>query len=415
MERFIQALSRYLLYIVPAYVLVDYFLRLSGSPLLASIWDETLFILITGTWILLIAVKGVKPVSGGLLIPLLIFYTVVFFNYLAVSGEPAVALMELRAVIQYTFWFFLALNLVTSKKQVKNLCDLFLLVGLVVALYGIYQYVSGVEMPANWVDQAEVGIRTRAFSFIGSPNVLGSFTILNISIAFASFMASKNWLKKRLYLGAAGISALCLVFTLSRGAWLVFFFAFILLALWLDKRIIIALLILAIITPVAVPSVYNRMAYMLSPQYIASSSEGGRIGGWSQALEYWQGEPATGLGLGRFGGGVAIANFPGAAYSVDNYYLKLGTETGLMGITAFLYLLLAALRRGKRAVDKAADPYLKILGTGIFVALIAILGQNMVENLFEFPLMSTYFWFFLGVLLTLPLISDPAVGVEQDG
>lgn len=415
MERFSQALSRYLLYIVPAYVLVDYFLRLSGSSLLVSLWDEILFILIAGSWVLHIAVKGVKPASGGLLIPLLLFYSVVFFNYLAVSGEPAVAMMELRAVIQYSFWFFLALNLVSSKQQVKNICDLFLLVGLVVALYGIYQYIAGVEMPAAWVDKAEVGIRTRAFSFIGSPNVLGSFTILNISIAFASFMASSNWLKKRLYLGTAGISALCLVFTLSRGAWLVFFFAFILLALWLDKRIIIALLILAFITPVAVPSVYNRMAYMLSPQYVASSSEGGRIAGWSKAVEYWQAEPATGLGLGRFGGGVAIANFPKGAYSVDNYYLKLATETGLMGITAFLYLLFSVVRKGKRAVDRAPDPYLKVLGTGILVALIAILGHNMVENLFEFPLISTYFWFFLGVLLALPLISDPEVGVEQDG
>jgi len=102
-----------------------YFLRLSGSSLLVSLWDEILFILIAGSWVLYIAVKGVKPKSGGLLIPLLLFYSVVFFNYLAVSGEPAVAMMELRAVIQYSFWFFLALNLVTSKQQVKNICGPF--------------------------------------------------------------------------------------------------------------------------------------------------------------------------------------------------------------------------------------------------------------------------------------------------
>ncbi|MGI5911228.1 MAG: O-antigen ligase family protein [Syntrophomonadaceae bacterium] len=415
MERFSQAFSRYLLYIVPAYVLVDYFLRQGGSFLFASMWDEILFILIAGSWVLYIAVKGVKPISGGLLIPLLLFYSVIFFNYLVVNEEPAIALMELRAVVQYSFWFFLALNLIKSKEQVKNTCDLFLAVGAVVALYGIYQYIIGAEIPANWVDQAEVGIRTRAFSFIGSPNVLGSFTILNISIAFASFMASKHWFKKRIYLGAAGISALCLVFTLSRGAWLVFFFAFLLLALWLDKRILIILLLAVLITPVAVPSVYNRMAYMLSPQYVASSSEGGRIASWNQALEYWQGKPVTGLGLGRFGGGVAIANFPGSAYSVDNYYLKMGTQTGLMGLTAFLYLIFMVVRKGKRAVAQATDPYLKILGNGILVALIAILGHNMVENLFEFPLISTYFWFFLGMLLAIPLITKPDLGVEQDG
>jgi len=413
MERIIEPISRYFLYIVTSYVLVDYFIRASGSSLMASLWDEILFILIVGAWILLMALKGVKPSAGNILIPLLIFYTSVFFIFLIKNNETSVAIMELRALIQYTFWFFIGLNLVTSRQQVKNISDVFLLVGLVVALYGIYQYIAGVEIPATWVDQAEGSVRSRAFSFIGSPNVLGSFLILQISIAFASFMASQNWLKKRIYLGTAGISFLCLIFTLSRGAWLVFFFAFILLALWLDKRIILVLIVLALITPVVVPSVYNRVTYMLSPQYISSSSSGGRIARWSQAMEYWQGEPETGLGLGKFGGGVAIAAYPDSAYSVDNFYIKIGTEIGLVGLAAFLYLLFSAIRQGKRAVDMVNDNYMKILGTGIFVGLIAILGHNMVENMFERPLMATYFWFFLGVLMAMPAVQEKPL--EENG
>lgn len=408
MERFLANINRYLLYIVAGYVLIDYGLRNSGLAFMAGYWDEMLFILVVASWILLVAARGDKPHGGGLFFPLLIFYAAMFFSFLIKGSEPGVALLELRAVVQYSFWFFVAVNLMRDRRQVLNFCDLFLLVGLVVALYGIYQYIVGVEIPATWVDRAETAVRTRAFSFIGSPNVLGSFLILEASLAFASFMATKNWLKKRVYLGVAGIAALCLVFTLSRGAWLLFFMAFILLGLWLDKRILILLLALAIITPVAVPSVYHRMAYMLSPQYVASAAEGGRIVGWSRSLEYWQGAPLTGLGLGRFGGGVAIANFPKAAYSVDNYYIKLATETGLIGISAFLYLLISALRLGRRRLEILEDPHLKTVGTGILVALIAILGHNMVENLFEFPLMSTYFWFFLGILLALPESSGTA-------
>lgn len=415
MQRIIEFINRYLLYIVTGYVLVDYYLRISGLSFMASLWDEALFILLVGGWILLAGLKGIKPRASSLLIPLLIFYTAVFFIYLIKSPEPAIAFMELRALIQYTFWFFIALNLVSSRQQVKNICDIFLFVGMIVALYGIYQYVAGVEIPTTWVDKAEESLRTRAFSFIGSPNVLGSFLILQISIAFGSFMAAKHWLKKRVYLGLTGISMLCLVFTFSRGAWLVFFFAFILLALWLDKRILLALVILALITPVAVPSVYNRVAYMLSPQYAASSAEGGRIARWSQAMDYWQGEPETGLGLGRFGGGVAIANFPDAAYSVDNFYLKLGTETGIAGLAAFLYLVFSSLRLGRRSIKQVNDHYLKILGTGIFVGLVAVLGHNMVENMFEFPLMATYFWFFLGILAALPLVQDKSPEVNEHG
>lgn len=406
MEKISESIKRYLLYIVTAYVLVDYVLRLSGMSFMVSLWDEFLFILLVGIWILLIAVKGIKPRASNLFIPLLIFYVAMFFIFFIKTNETAVAIMELRGLIQYTFWFFLAANLLSKRQEAKNICDIFIVVGLIVALYGIYQYIVGAEIPSTWVDKAETSIRTRAFSFIGSPNVLGSFLILEISIAFASFMVAKNWIKKRWYLLSSGIFVVCLVLTFSRAAWIVFFFAFILLSLWLDKRIIIALLILVCITPIVVPSVYNRVAYMLSPQYMASSAEGGRIARWSMAMDYWQGDPLTGLGLGRFGGGVAIANFPKSAYSVDNYYLKLGTETGLIGLAAFLFLVISVSRLGRRWLDEINDPYLKTLGTGIFVGLIAVLGHNMVENMFEFPLMSVYFWFFLGMLYALPRLED---------
>jgi len=414
MQRLIEIINKYLLYILAAYVMVDYLIRNLGLSFMASIWDELLFVLIIGIWILRIGVKKVSPYGGKLLIPLLVFYTAVFFTFLIKNGEMSIALLELRALIQYTFWFFVGLNLVTDRQQAKNICDVFLLIGLVVALYGIYQYIAGVEIPSTWVDQAEGNVRSRAFSFIGSPNVLGSFLILHISIAFASFMASQHWLKKRVYLSLTGISILCLIFTLSRAAWLVFAIAFTLLALWLDKRIIIALVILAIITPAAVPSVYNRVAYMLSPQYASSSAEGGRIARWSQAMEYWQGEPATGLGLGKFGGGVAIYGYPDAAYSVDNFYMKIGTEMGYLGLLAFLYLIMASIRLGKKAVDNVDNRYMHILATGIFVGLLAILGHNLVENLFERPLMATYYWFFLGMLMALPCLDKAVEGKEYE-
>jgi len=415
MNKLCDNMSRYLLYIVPAYVLVDYVFRNSQLSFMAGLWDEVLFILLVGLWIWRTASKETRFLGSTLLIPLLVFYTAVIFVFIIKTSELQVALLELRALVQYTFWFFLALNLVNQKQQVKNICDLFLLIGLIVALYGIYQYIAGVEIPSEWVDKAEASVRSRAFSFIGSPNVLGSFLILQISISFASFMAAGHWLKKRLYLGATAIYLLCLIFTLSRGAWLVFFFAFLLLGMWLDKRIILAVLLLAIITPVAIPSVYNRVTYMLSPQYIESSEKGGRIARWSQALDYWQGEPINGLGLGRFGGGVAIENFPDSAYSVDNFYIKLATEMGLIGLVAFLYLVFSVLRLGRRSVELVQDSYLKILGTGILVGLIAILGHNMVENMFEFPLMATYFWFFLGIVAALPLMEADNQEVAKNG
>jgi O-antigen ligase len=188
MERIAETVNKYLLYLITSYVLIDYGLRHTGYSMLASLWDEILFIIIVGLWVIWAAIKGIRPIASNLLLPLLLFYAVLVFNFLTRSPEPQIALTELRALVEYTFWFFIALNLVSTRQQVKNLLDIFLLVGVLVALYGIYQYATGAEIPPHWIDRAETGITTRAFSFIGSPNVLGSFLILNINIAFASFL-----------------------------------------------------------------------------------------------------------------------------------------------------------------------------------------------------------------------------------
>ena len=415
MERLTASISRYLMYIVVAYVLVDYTLRNLNIPIMvAKLWDGTLLILIVGAWIIYAAVKEIKPMGSRLLIPMLLFYATVLLNFFLRSSEPGIAMMELRSLILHTFWFFVAYNVLSSKVQFKNILDIFMLVGFIVAMYGIYQYLTGAEIPSTWVDRAETDISTRAFSFIGSPNVLGSFLILQISVALASFMASYDWLKKRLYLFAGLICTLCLVFTLSRGAWIVFFFVLVLLGFWLDKRLILGLIIISLITPVAVPAVYSRIAYMASPEYVQSAAEGGRIARWSQAMDYWKGQPLTGLGMGRFGGGVAIASFPGSGYSVDNFYLKLGTEMGIIGLAAFIFLIISALGLARSALQKTKDKYLKTVGTGLMAGLIGVLAHNMSENMFEFPLMAVYFWFFLGLIIALPHLNGSQQEVEPN-
>ena len=70
--------------------------------------------------------------------------------------------------------------------------------------------------------------------------------------------------------------------------------AALLLGLWIDKRILILMVIVALLTPTLMPSVYHRMAYMMSPEYMVSSEQGGRVGRWDLAVKHWQTNPAGG-------------------------------------------------------------------------------------------------------------------------
>lgn len=405
----------YTLFLVVAYVLLDYGLRTySPFPFLVGVWDELLFIIIVGILLVRTGLQKLSPQGTGLLVPFLLYLCVYVFLFIIKSPEISAAVEGLRVYLQYILWFFVAANLLFSRSQFKWLCDVFLLVVFMVALHGVYQYYIGVEIPTSWYDsKVETSITTRVFSIIGSPNILGSLMVLAIPIALASLLASKSYLKKFVYGGVFLAMLACLVFTFSRGAWLALGFTVILMGLWLDRRIIWGLLIVAILTPVLMPSVYDRLAYMTTSEYIASSERGGRLGRWTQTLATWQGAPATGVGLGRFGGAVAARFYPDDSFYADNFYLKTGAEAGWMGLISLLLLVVTGLRLARSSLDKIDDPYTLALGLGVLTGLLGILAHNAVENIFEVPMMATYFWFFLGLLVALPRITTGAGGSEE--
>jgi len=146
-----------------------------------------------------------------------------------------------------------------------------------------------------------------------------------------------------------------------------------------------------------VPSVQSRIAYMLSETYVVSSASAGRINRWLKALQYWHASPFFGLGLGRFGGGVAIKYFPDGAYSVDNYFLKVGVQLGFLGLSIFLGLLLTLFRqaRARLALLSIREA---TLGLGVLAGVLGMLSQGFVENILDFPELAVYFWFLLGLL-----------------
>ena len=67
---------------------------------------------------------------------------------------------------------------------------------------------------------------------------------------------------------------------------------------------------------------------------------------------------ATGVGLGMFGGAVAMQNQVidhQEYFYVDNYYLKLMIEMGYTGLSAFLITVLSFLANGCRALYRTAQ------------------------------------------------------------
>lgn len=403
--------AEYALVLPLAYLLLDYVLRLY-SPLafLTGIWDEVLFLFLLLVMLGTAAVRKRRLLGTPFFLYFSLYLAVYLFLFLVKGPADSQAVEGLRVYVQYPLWFFLGANLLYSRRQFRRLGDFFLLVALVAALYGIYQYVAGVEIPTSWIDsKVETSLKTRVFSFAGSPNLLGSLMVLALPMALGGCMAARPWRKKTFYLIIFGISALCLVFTFSRGAWLACLLALVLFGLWVDRRIIYGLVLVALLTPMALPSVYDRLAYMATPEFKASSERGGRLGRWDKSLAVWQTSPATGVGLGRFGGAVAARYFPDDSFYTDNFYLKTGVEAGWIGLFALLFLLLMGIRLARSSLDGVGEDPIGLMGLGILAGLVGVLGHNLVENIFESPMLATYFWLFLGLLVGLGRVEEKEV------
>jgi O-antigen ligase len=392
-----------LLWLVFSYILVDYLLResLGTTSFLASSWDELLLVAAFLAWPVQMALRGkltyrLTPLD----LPILLYLAVAVFLFLVRSPQLGIAVEGVRVYVEYLLWFFVASNLLLNKGQVRALVNWLILLGTLVALHGVYQYIIGVEIPSTWLDSTE-SVRTRVFSIVGSPNVLGSFLVLVIPITVSQVLSAKSRLLKYFYALCLAPMVLSLLFTYSRGAWLAMAGALAIYGLLYNWRIILALAAGGYAAIEFIPGIASRIGYMLSPAYLLSSARAGRVARWNMALDKLQNHPLFGEGFGRFGGAVAARHIPSSNY-VDNFYLKTAAESGILGIAAFLWLLISGIRCALNSYRRLTDTYLKGLAVGLISGLLGVLLHNGVENIFEVPMMTVYFWLLTGMTAALP-------------
>ena len=398
------------LLVLALYIVIDYGMR-AFVPAVASVWDELLMLALYALWMwkYLVYRKQEGAKATPMDVPLLFYFAINVFLLLVAAPSFRIGLDGLRANVQFMLWFFIAGAYLREKKDAWVLVNILLVIGALLGLHGCYQYVMRVPMPATWVDSMETGIRTRAFSIVGSPNIFGSLMALLSPIAAAMCIGEKNWLRKLMYGGMALVMAAALVFSMSRGAWIGFALAVVILIVFVDKRLLIPVGLLALFGGAMMPSVTSRILYMISPEYIESSLRGGRLIRWQTGFDIIGERPWFGAGLGHWGGAVAqnykvAIKIKGAFVNtvyIDSYILKLTTEGGLTLLAAYLFLIVQQIVWSYKAIKAQTDKFYRHMAFGIFAGLAAVMAHNVAENVFEVPMMTTYFWLLVAVLMHL--------------
>ncbi|WP_353093403.1 O-antigen ligase family protein [Tissierella praeacuta] len=388
-----------LIFIPASYFVLDFIIRRTrGLAVLGSIWDELALIILT----LYIITKRI--LSGGKIkhnftpmgLPATIYIIMGICHVLIIAPNLGIAIEGFRAVFQHILWYFIATQFIRSIEDSERVINLMLSIGLFMGVHAVYQYIARVPMPGNWVDTTE-NIKTRAFSIVGSPNILGVIFVLFIPIAISMFITHKNKYMKMFYLCASGFMTLGLLLTLSRGAWLAFALAMFIFIISLNPRLIVPFMAFVGIFILFGGSLSQRLLFMLSPVYLVKSAAGGRLYRWDIGLKMWRRNRLFGVGLGRFGGAVAINNQL-APFYLDNYYLKTLTEMGIYGIVGLAFVVICFIIFSIKIIRYQDDIRKRIVAIGLFSGAIGVLAQNFVENIFEVPAMIIYFWIVIALI-----------------
>jgi len=251
--------------------------------------------------------------------------------------------------------------------------------------------------------------------------------LLVLAVALVRGQAEKIIGRRMAYLLTA-ILAIDFILTVSRGAYIAalgVLVAFIVLQAKLILRIktIIAVVAVAIFILGGAYLALLRSEPRALDEFIAhvqveDREEGesvvSRVNASKQALELWAEKPAFGIGFGNFG--PRVQNDPDEKpeeagwYIVNNEYLELLAENGLVSLGLFALMFVVIFYRGTKAFFMSRSPFLRTMVLALMLALLGVAAQYATfSTLYIF-----HFWFLIGlVAATTSLMSSQKSGTPR--
>lgn len=299
------------------------------------------------------------------------------------------------------------------------------------ALVGLYEFRGGSGAPHLWILDYRY---FRAFGTFGQPNPFGAFMGLTLPLALGTTWGylittwrERSWspygLLTIVYAGMSSIILLGLLASWSRGAWIGFGAAGLVLLwlapwrLWQGTALLIgvgATLGLLWINGYLPNQITQRITDFSADftgfqdvRGVAISDENfaviERLAHWQSAINMAEDHPWLGVGFGNYEAAYdhyALPNWPIALGHAHNYYLNILAETGIMGLVVYIALWLVIISATWRILRRSSYSQrgiiLGLMGVWIHLAVHSLVDKLYVNNLF----------LHIGVMLGLLAVHD---------
>ncbi|HRN67613.1 MAG TPA: O-antigen ligase family protein [Promineifilum sp.] len=323
---------------------------------------------------------------------------------LFVAEFQGVALSEWRVVILEPVLFYMLLRgTKLHDKELWIVLDAFVVSGLIIALYGLWQYATGQDLIT-----AEGGLM-RLRSIYGSPNNVALYLdrLLPLLVAILLLGTRATHGSRRLLYGLAlAPVALALLLTFSKGALFLGIPASLIVVFWVWQRragrrtwpwLVVGLMAGtgALLVASRVPALAARLDFFGATGVF-------RVNLWRSAVNMFTEHPWLGVGLDNFlylyrGRYILDAAWqePNLSHP-HNIILDFATRLGLLGLLAGGWLIWEAFSALRRGIAQANAQWLPV-AVGFAGSLAAMLAHGLVDHSFFLIDLSFVFFLILGV------------------
>ncbi len=366
--------------------------------------DDFLLLIIGFSWFLSTAVNKERglflktPLNRYIAYYFLVCVVSTLIGYMVGRVKGPAGIFFVLKFFEYYIVYFMAVNYLKEKKQMERLVFMILIVCCIVCCIAISQIPSGARVSAPFEGES------------GEPNTLGGYLVLILSLVLGLLFSGYGTRKQKFFFGGlVFLILITLAATLSRSSWLALG-PMLLALIWFSKRkmvIIVPLIILVIVSAFLMPSGVTQRAMFTFSQRMEEgqiklggvridTSTSARLNSWKQVLtQDFLNHPLLGYGVTGY-------------HFVDAQYPRVLAETGLIGLMAFILLLVAIYKNTIQNRHRYEDDSFYIgVSIGFLAGFFAMLTHAIGANTFIIVRIMEPFWFLTAIVIMIPRI-DPA-------
>ncbi|GAC1392581.1 MAG: hypothetical protein NVSMB38_16590 [Ktedonobacteraceae bacterium] len=345
----------------------------------------------------------------------------------ATAHSVNASIKELIKWIEFLAVLILGAKYLRTRNQIWTLIILMCLAGISQAFYGYAQNFLSLG-PQSFIRDGGL----RVYGTFNQPNPYAGYINMSLPIALSLTVLGRNWATRILAGTAAILLGAAEYLTKSNGGEIAIAVAvlFIFIVGFPQLRKLAAVGVVGGLTLVAaliagvVPQrftlpILSKLGLIAisfkspSPQDFSTAE---RLAHWIAGIRMFMDHPLTGVGIGNYGDAYPpyhVTIFINSLDHAHNYYINISAETGIIGLIAFVLLLIASFVAGGRAYRTISKKYMQIkakratpqirqsrlevlhscnmlgvftndraLAIGLIAALLSVCVHNLVDDLY---------------------------------